>query len=240
MVHAWELLGINVQSEVCATTFLNLLDLAGIPSRTSDRADGDTIVIGGGSVALEPEPLAPFFDAFALGEGEEVIDRIRELAPEVVLMDVKMPKLDGVESIRQMRKLGLDTPVILLSAYSDEEYVVEGLRAGARGYLLKDVDRDELVLAIRTVREGGTTLQPMVVQRLIDTLGGQSGKALTKREREVLALLRSSARNQEIANRLSLSVKTIKFHLENIYGKLGVQNRIQALGFARERGLLDN
>ena len=172
--------------------------------------------------------------------GEEAIERIQALAPDVVLMDVKMPKLDGVESIRQMRKLGLNAPVILLSAYSDEEYVFEGLRAGARGYLLKDVDRHELVHAIRTVHEGGSSLQPVIVHRLIDTLAGESGKALTKREREVLALLRSGARNKEIANQLSLSVNTIKFHIENIYQKLGVQSRTQALRVARERGLLDS
>ena len=173
-------------------------------------------------------------------DGEEAIERIQALAPDVVLMDLKMPRLDGVGSIRQMRKLGLNTPVILLSAYYDEEYVFEGLRAGARGYLPKDVDRRELVLAIRTVHEGGSSLQLVMVQRLIETLAAESGKSLTKREREVLALLGSGARNKEIANRLYLSVNTIKFHIENIYQKLGVRSRTQASRVANERGLLDN
>ena len=172
------------------------------------------------------------------GDGEDAIEKIGTLAPDVVLMDIQMPKLDGVETVRRLRALGLEPPVILLSVYHRDEYIFEGLRAGARGYLLKDVAEDELVRAIRTVHGGGALLQPVVANRLIERLDTEAGCQLTERELEVLRLLASGARNKGIAEQLLLSINTVKYHIENVYQKLGVGSRTQAVRVASERGLL--
>lgn len=172
------------------------------------------------------------------GDGEAAMEQIRALAPDVILMDVRMPKLDGVETLRRLRELEIDTPVILLSVYVEDEHIFDGLKAGARGYLTKDVSRDDLTRAIRTVYEGGSLLQPVIASRLIRRLDTEPTSELTEREMEVLRLLASGARNKEIANQLFLSHNTVKFHVANVYQKLGVQTRTEAVRVASERGLI--
>ncbi len=172
------------------------------------------------------------------GDGEAAIERIRALSPDVVLMDVRMPKLDGVGTLRRLRELGIDTPVILLSVYVEDEYIFEGLKAGARGYLTKDVSRDDLTRAIRTVHEGGSLLEPVIASRLIRRLDTEPAADLTDREKDVLLLLASGVRDKEIANQLFLSVNTIRFHITNIFQKLGVESRTEAARVAHERRLL--
>ncbi len=172
------------------------------------------------------------------GDGEAAIEQIRELAPDVILMDVRMPKLDGVETLRRLRELGIDTPVILLSVYVEDDYIFEGLKAGARGYVTKDISRDDIAQAIRTVYEGGSLLQPVIAGRLIRRLDTEPTPNLTEREMEVLQLLASGARNKEIASQLVLSLNTVKFHVANVYQKLGVQTRTEAVRVASEHGLV--
>jgi len=171
-------------------------------------------------------------------DGEEAIEKIQTLAPDVVLLDIRMPKLDGVGALRRISELGLQTRVILLSVYATDEYIFDGLRAGAVGYLLKDVRSHDLANAIRTVHEGGSLLHPVVAKRLIERLESGAGPGLTKRELEVLRILASGAQNQQIADQLSLSVRTVRFHAENIYQKLGVQTRTEAVRVAMERGIM--
>ena len=149
-----------------------------------------------------------------------------------------MPKLDGVETVRKLRQLGIDTPVILLSVYVKDEDIFDGLRAGARGYLMKDVGQAELVSAIKTVNEGGSLLQPVVANRLVERMAIDEAAGLSDRQQEVLRLLASGARNQEIADQLFLSLRTVKFHVENLYRNLGVRTRTEAVRVARERGIL--
>ncbi len=171
-------------------------------------------------------------------DGEAAIEEIRTRAPDVVLMDLQMPKLDGVGALQRLREMGLHAPVILLSVYGKDEHIFAGLKAGARGYLLKDVSRDDLIHAIRTVHEGGSLLQPMAATRLIERLESGGRHRLTERELEVLRLLASGARNKEIAAKLVVSIGTVKFHIANIYQKLGVQTRTEAVRAAAERGIL--
>jgi len=171
-------------------------------------------------------------------DGEEAIEKIQTLAPDVVLLDISMPKLDGVGTLRRVNELGLQTRVILLSVYATDEYIFDGLREGARGYLLKDVSKDELANAIRIVHEGGSLLHPVVARRLIEQLDNKETTGLSDREIEVIRLLASGARNKEIATQLSVTIHTVKFHLENGYRKLGVQTRAEAVRVASERGLL--
>ncbi len=173
------------------------------------------------------------------GDGETAIKQLQALEPDVVLMDIQMPTLDGVEAMRRMQELGLNTPVILLSVYAKDEYIFEGLRAGARGYLLKDVDRDELVQAIRSVHAGSSLFQPLIASRLVQRLSGEEAVGLTEREIEVLRALGAGGRDKEIADQLFLSFSTVRFHISNIYRKLGVQSRTEALLVATERGLLN-
>ena len=173
------------------------------------------------------------------GDGEEAVNQIQTLAPDVVLLDIQMPKLDGVETIRRLRELGLETQIILLSVYAKDEYIFDGLRAGASGYLLKDVAADDLANAIRTVHGGGSLLQPVIAKRLIERLDAEAGAHLTDRELEVLRLLASGDRDSDIADKLSVTVRTIRFHAQNIYQKLGVRTRTQAARVATERGLLN-
>jgi len=174
------------------------------------------------------------------GDGDAAIEQIRRLGPDVVLMDIQMPKVNGVEAVQRLRKLGLDTRVILLSVYANDEYIFEGLSAGARGYLMKDVGREELVGAIKTVHEGGSLLQPAIATRLIERISSEEASGLSKRELEVLSVIASGAQNKEISNQLFLSINTVKFHVANVFRKLGVQNRTEAVRIARERGLLNN
>jgi len=140
------------------------------------------------------------------GDGEEAIEKIQALAPDVVLLDIRMPKLDGVATLRRVSELGLQTRVILLSVYATDEYIFDGLRAGAGGYLLKDVSRDDLASAIRTVHQGGSLLHPVVAKRLIEQLDNMETTGLSDREFEVIRLLASGARNKEIATQLCVTV----------------------------------
>ena len=172
------------------------------------------------------------------GDGEAGIEQIQTLSPDVVLMDIRMPKLDGVDTLRRLRELGIDTPVILLSVYVEDEHIFEGLKAGARGYLTKDVSRDDLTQAIRTVYEGGSLLQPVIASRLIRRLDTEPATDLTEREKDVLQLLVSGAPDKKIAKQLSLSVNTVRFHITNIFQKLGVESRTEAAHVAHERSLL--
>ena len=171
-------------------------------------------------------------------DGEDAIEKIQSLAPDVVLLDISMPKLDGVGTLRRVSELGLQTRVILLSVYATDEYIFDGLRAGAAGYLLKDVSRDDLAIAIRTVHEGGSLLHPVVAKRLVEQLDNKETTGLSDREIEVIRLLASGARDKEIAAQLSVTTHTVKFHLKNVYRKLGVQTRAEAVRVAGERGLL--
>ena len=174
------------------------------------------------------------------GDGDAAIEQIRRLEPDVVLMDIQMPRADGVEAVQRLRELGLDTRVILLSVYANDEYIFEGISAGARGYLMKDVGREELVGAIKTVHEGGSLLQPTIATRLIERMSSEKASGLSKRELEVLSVIASGAQNKEIGDRLSLTTNTVKFHVANGFRKLGVQNRTEAVRIARERGLLND
>ena len=171
-------------------------------------------------------------------DGEAAVEQVLAVHPDVVLMDIQMPKQDGVVTVRKLRELGINTPVILLSMYSKDEYIFDGLRAGASGYLIKDVGRAELVDAIRTVHGGGSMLQSVIANRLIERMAGDESSGLSERQHEVLQLLASGARNQEIADQLFLSLRTVKFHVENLYRNLGVRTRTEAVRVARERNIL--
>ncbi len=172
-------------------------------------------------------------------DGEAAVEQVRKLSPDVILLDVQMPRLDGVATLRRLRELGLETRTILLSVFAKDEQIFEGLRAGARGYLVKDAGRDDLTQAIRTVHGGGSLIPPVIADRLVARLDAAATSQLTKRERDVLELLTSGARNKEIAAQLSLSAGTVKWHIANLYQKLDVTTRTEAVHVARERGFLD-
>lgn len=173
------------------------------------------------------------------GDGEDAIRQIQARRPDVVLLDLQMPVLDGLGTLRRLRAEGLETTVILLSVHAKDEQIFEALRAGARGYLLKDVGREDLVRAVRTVSEGGSLLQPVVAGRLIQRLDVRASSTLTARELDVLKLLATGARNKEIAAHFFMSLNTVKFHVAHIYQKLGVQTRTEAVHAAAQRGLVN-
>ncbi|MGW0931279.1 response regulator [Streptomyces sp. NPDC002644] len=165
------------------------------------------------------------------GDGEEGVTRCEELRPDVVLMDVRMPGSDGIEALRRLRALGNPARVLVVTSFTERRTVVPALRAGAAGYLYKDVDPDALATAIRSVHAGHTVLQPEVAELLLseeNDAGEGRGAALTDREREVLALIAEGRSNREIARSLFLSEKTIKTHVSSILMKLDVSDRTQA------------
>ncbi|AEM86261.1 response regulator [Streptomyces violaceusniger] len=173
-------------------------------------------------------------------DGEEGVARAEELRPDVVLMDVKMPGLDGIEALRTLR--GLDNParVLIVTSFTEKRTVVPALRAGAAGYVYKDVDPEALARAIRSVHSGHVLLQPEVALALLsqDEGGGQGrGGSLTEREREVLALIADGRSNREIARALVLSEKTVKTHVSNILMKLDLADRTQAALWAVRHGI---
>ena len=168
--------------------------------------------------------------------GIEALERAAETNPDVALMDLRMPQMGGAEAIRRFRQANPDLRAIVLTTYDDDEAIYEAIRAGARGYLLKDVRPRDLVRAIRRVHAGGSLLQPVVVERLLDRLGPEEPEdetppieALTPRELEVLQIMARGARNRDIAQELVISERTVKIHVANVIAKLGVTNRTAAV-----------
>jgi NarL family two-component system response regulator LiaR len=173
------------------------------------------------------------------GDGEEAVQLIRRLRPDVVLMDLVMPKLDGVEAMRQLRESSPETRVIVLTSFLDDERLLPAIRAGAAGYLLKDVQPQELAQAVRTAHAGKALIDPTVAARLVDTLADgrdESTEQLTPREREVLDLIARGFSNKRIALELGVAEKTVKTHVSHVLAKLGVSDRTQAALYAARLG----
>ncbi|GAA0673568.1 response regulator transcription factor [Streptomyces samsunensis] len=172
-------------------------------------------------------------------DGEEGVARAEELRPDVVLMDVKMPGLDGIEALRTLRDLDNPARVLVVTSFTEKRTVVPALRAGAAGYVYKDVDPEALARAIRSVHSGHVLLQPEVALALLsqEEGGGQGRGSLTEREREVLALIADGRSNREIARALVLSEKTVKTHVSNILMKLDLSDRTQAALWAVRHGI---
>ncbi|MFJ6075351.1 response regulator [Streptomyces sp. NPDC093065] len=174
-------------------------------------------------------------------DGAEGVDRAQELKPDVILMDVKMPGMDGVDALRRLRELDNHARVLVVTSFTEQRTVVPALRAGAAGYVYKDVDPDALAGAIRSVHAGHILLQPEVAGALLSQEESSSGPgragSLTDREREVLGLIADGRSNREIARALVLSEKTVKTHVSNILMKLDLADRTQAALWAVRHGV---
>jgi len=178
-------------------------------------------------------------------DGREALALVAELSPDVVLMDVRMPGMNGVAATREIRARYPHTRVIVLTTFDNDEYVFESLRAGASGYLLKNADPDHLATAIRAVYAGDSILDPAVTEKVIRRATHPEEEEpalterLTRREREVLRLMAEGATNAEIAARLCLAEGTVRNHVSRILGKLGARDRAHAVRLAVEWGLLN-
>lgn len=179
-------------------------------------------------------------------DGDGTVDLVREHAPDVILMDMRMPRLSGAAGIEALKEAGFDTPVIILTTFDDHEQVLDGIRAGAKGYLLKDVSLENLIQAIESVAAGETMIQPAITEALLKGLSRQSSsfessdmpEPLTPRETEVIRLMAGGYSNREISQALNKSEGTIKNHVSNILAKLGVRDRTRAVLKAIEMGAL--
>jgi DNA-binding NarL/FixJ family response regulator len=183
------------------------------------------------------------------GDGREAVERARELRPDVVLMDIRMPHMDGVEATARLAEAGLEPPprVLVLTTFDLDEYVFGALRAGAAGFLLKDASRERLVEAIRVVHAGEALLSPSITRRLVEDFAARTDPPempsalldeLTPREREVLVLVARGLSNGEIAERLVVTEATVKSHVGHVLLKLGLRDRVQAVVFAYEHGIV--
>jgi DNA-binding NarL/FixJ family response regulator len=208
--------------------------------------DDQRLMREGLRILLEMEP-----DLEIVGEaenGEAALDAYDKLGPDVVLMDVRMPGMDGVEATWRLRERWPGARIVILTTFDDDEYVFEGLRAGAQGYLLKDVSGHDLAEAVRTVAAGGALIEPSVARKVVAEFARvapparQAGlglaEPLSEREQEILFLVAQGLSNREIALRLSLAQGTVKNYVTTILQKLGVRDRTQAALRARELGLL--
>ena len=208
--------------------------------------DDQALVRTGFRMILEQQPDIDVVGE--AGDGLEAVDEATRTRPDVVLMDVRMPRLDGIEATRRITTDEAQTArVLILTTFDLDEYVFRGLRAGAGGFLLKDVTPEDLVNAVRVVAEGESLLSPTVTRRLIEefvkTPDPRAGAApeldgLTEREREVLTLIGRGRSNQEIARELFLSMATVKTHVNRLFAKLGLRDRAQAVVVAYESGLV--
>lgn len=220
-------------------------------------ADDQTLVRQGFRLLLEMEPDIQVIGQ--AGNGREAIQLVKALRPDVVLMDVRMPEMDGVEATRQLSVQAPEVGVIILTTFKEDEIVFEGLKAGARGYLLKDISSDEMAQAVRKVAAGEALIQPSITRKVlaefsrlaksVDTPASAGSKGngtispalaepLTGREHEVLRLLARGLSNREIADLLVISEGTVKTHVSNLMAKLMVRDRAQAVLKAQELGLI--
>ncbi len=200
-------------------------------------ADDHPVVRDGLAAMLSTQP-----DLEVVGEagtGAEAVAQAARLRPDVVLMDLEMPTLDGIEAIRLLRAADPTVQVVVLTAFDTDDRIVGALQAGAQGYLLKGAPREEIFTALRTVSAGGALIPPVVASKLLRQVrAAESPDALTPREKEVLGLVAAGHSNREIAARLGISERTVKFHVSAVLSKLGASNRTQAVRMAREQGLI--
>jgi DNA-binding NarL/FixJ family response regulator len=172
------------------------------------------------------------------GDGAEAIRLAQSLGPDVILMDLRMPGMDGRTAITELTRRGVTARVLVLTTYDTDTYVLPAIEAGATGYLLKDAPRDELLRAVRAAADGKAVLSPSVATRLMSRVREPQVKPLSRRELEILELVAAGTTNRDAAARLLISEATVKTHLLNIYAKLGVNDRAAAVAEAFNRGLL--
>jgi DNA-binding NarL/FixJ family response regulator len=207
-------------------------------------ADDQALVRGGFRMILDAEP-----DMTVVGEaadGRKAVSLVRELEPDVVLMDIRMPELDGIEATRLLARHGAPTRVLVLTTFDLDEYVYQALRVGASGFLLKDVSPEDLVSGVRMISRGETLLSPALTRRLVEEFLRRPPPGtvspgldeLTEREREVLALVGRGLSNTEIATTLFVAETTVKTHVRQILRKLSLRDRVQAVVAAYETGLV--
>lgn len=177
-------------------------------------------------------------------DGSEAVRKARQLRPDVVLMDVRMPVMDGVIATREICR-ELRSRIVILTTYDDDDYVYDGIAAGAKGYLLKDVPKDELFRAIRTVNDGQSLVQPVIATKLFERLSSLASRtsraskdALSPRELQVLRMIATGTRNKQIGERLSITERTVKAHTASIMRKLSAKTVAEAIALALQRGLI--
>lgn len=209
-------------------------------------ADDQPLVRAGFRMILEAED-----DIDVVGEasdGEEAVAVTRQLQPDVVLMDIQMPKVDGLEATRRIAQdASTDSRILILTTFERDDYVFEALRAGASGFMLKNAAPEDLVRAVRVVATGDALLDPAITRRVIEDYAQRAAPRkdhgrlarLTEREREVLRLLATGKSNAELAAHLYLGEGTVKTHVSHLLGKLGLRDRVQAVVFAYETGLVE-
>ncbi len=206
--------------------------------------DDHEMVRNGLSVMMERE--ADFTVVGEAQNGKEAVEMVGKLHPDVVLMDLRMPEMDGVEAMRQIRATQDDVKFLVLTTYDSDEYIFDAIEAGAKGYLLKDASREELFRAVRTVHRGESLIEPGVVSRVLDRLTelshraaqGPDPLALSEREVEVLQLMAKGSANKQIASDLSITESTVKTHVANIFQKLEVSHRTEAVTKAMSQGII--
>jgi DNA-binding NarL/FixJ family response regulator len=205
-------------------------------------ADDQALVRSGFTVLLEGEPGIEVVGEAA--NGSELVDMIERESPDIALVDIRMPEMDGLEAARRIRDKFPKVGVIMLTAYDDRQFVVEAVRSGARGYVLKARDAEHLIQTVRLVAGGNMVIDPQLVVALAEELSqakerDRRAETLTAREIEVLQLLAFGHTNRDIAERLYISPDTVKTHLEHIFEKLGASDRTAAVAEALRRRLIE-